>query len=390
MRQILKLLIIALVVLYSCNFSDRIVIEGTITDGAEKELFFKELLVDGVQDIENIKLDKKGNFHFSTKTQIPRFYYLSLSKDNFITLLINPGEKVKISANASDLKKATVKGSPETLKIQLLNNRLEKTKSTLDSLSNLYKSIDQTSTNDLQSAVINQQYINVINRQRDSSIAFILRNMGSMTSIMALYQKIDDENYVLYKNRDLQFIKLVSDSLSRKYPDSPHVKSLLSDKENLLNRYNQIVSQRKIEELAKTKEISGIPDIALPNKNGDTISLNSIHSKYKLLCFWASWSKESIQRNLELINLYEKYHKKGFEIYMVSLDTKEDAWKNAVSFDQLPWINVIDLNGRTSYVAKIYNVRVLPASYLINSADDIVSVNPTKRVIESTLEYALK
>jgi len=75
---------------------------------------------------------------------------------------------------------------------------------------------------------------------------------------------------------------------------------------------------------------------------------------------------------------------------MVSLDTKEDAWKNAVSYDQLPWINVIDLNGRTSYVAKIYNVRGLPASYLINSADDIVSVNPTKRDIASTLDYALK
>lgn len=389
MKHCLKFVLV-LLFLYSCNSSDKIVIEGTIPDGAGKEIFFKELLVDGVLDIEKIKLDKKGSFRFVSETRVPRFYYLSFSKDNFITLLINPGEKIKIQSGASALKNAKIQGSPESVKVQLLNTRLEKTKSALDSLSNLFSSLSQSKITDHQIAIVNQQYINVVNRQRDSSIAFILKNMESLASIVALYQKIDDETFVLYKNRDLQYIKLVSDALGRKYPESPHVKSLLADKENLLNRYNQIISQKKFEELAKTKKVSGIPDIQLPNQDGDTVSMNSINSKYKLLCFWASWSPESIQRNLELIQLYEKYHKKGFEIYMVSLDTKKDAWEKAMNFDQLPWINVIDLNGRNSYVAKIYNVRVLPASYLINSNEDIVSVNPSKQEIINTLDYALK
>ena len=165
---------------------------------------------------------------------------------------------------------------------------------------------------------------------------------------------------------------------------------MLADKDNLLKRYDQLITQKKIEEATKDKAISGLPNIELPNPNGDTISFNKINTKYKLLCFWATWSQESIQRNLELIPLYKKYNGKGFEIFMVSLDTKDDVWKKAIQFDQLNWINVIDQSGRTSYVAKIYNVRALPTSYLINSNDEIVSVNPSIKEISNTLEYALK
>lgn len=128
----------------------------------------------------------------------------------------------------------------------------------------------------------------------------------------------------------------------------------------------------------------------MPDQSGDSISLNAVNSKYILVNFWASWNKESISRNLELKNIYKKYHAKGFEIYQVSLDTKEENWTRAINFDQLPWINVIDLNGRMSYFAKIYNVKTLPTSFLINPDKEIIMVNPSKEQLLSTFEYALK
>ena len=109
-----------------------------------------------------------------------------------------------------------------------------------------------------------------------------------------------------------------------------------------------------------------------------------------MLNFWASWSQESTKLNVELKDIYKKYHTKGFEIYQVSLDTKKESWTRAINFDQLPWINVIDLNGRTSYFAKIYNVSTLPTSFLINPEGEIVLKNPTKNQLTSTFEYALK
>jgi len=389
MKKLFLFTPIILLFLISCN-NNKIEIKGTIVNGEGKDLSFKELLVDGTLDIERVKLSKNGSFKFKAESEVPRFYYLILSPNNFITLLLNPGDKVEIKADVSDLKNAQITGSKESHQIQFLNKRLEKTKKELDSLSKQYAGLDKSGADEQNLTAINQQYSKLIGDLRDSSIAFILGNLDNMASIMVLYQKIDEENFVLYKNRDLQYIKLVSEALVKKYPESPHVKALMADKDNLLKRYDQLVTQKKIEELAKTKKVSGIPDITLPDTKGDSISLNSLTARYKLLCFWATWSQESIQQNIQLIDLYQKYHSKGFEVYMVSLDTKQDAWKESIQFDQLPWINVIDINGRTSYVAKIYNVRTLPTSYLINGDDDIVSVNPTNQEIINTLEYALK
>jgi peroxiredoxin len=214
--------------------------------------------------------------------------------------------------------------------------------------------------------------------------------MNSMASIMALYQKFDDENYVLYKNRDLQFIKLVSEALEKKYPESQHVKALVADKTNLLKRYEQAKTKAKLKELTQTKPVNKMPEIALPNQDGDTISLNALQAKYILLSFWASWSQESVNKNLELIDLYKKYHSKGFEIYQVSLDTKKENWIKSINFDQLPWINVIDINGRSSYYARIYNVQKIPTNYLINPEGEIVMVNPSKKELNETFAYALK
>ena len=388
MKKIALLIPIIILFFTSCN-NNKIEIKGTITNGEGSEVSFKELLVDGTKDIEKIKLTKKGTFKIKTESDIPRFYYLILSTDNFITLLLNPGDKVEIKANATDLKNAQILGSKQSQQLQMLTDRLNTTKKTLDSLTSEYVKFSNADIYEKNIAKLNQEYSGAVDNLRDSSIAFILENLDNMASIMVLYQKIDDENFVLYKNRDLQYIKLVSEALEKKYPESPHVKALVADRENLFKKYNQVLTQKKVEELAKTKKVSGIPDITLPDNKGDSISLTSLNTRYKLLCFWATWSQESIQQNLQLIDLYKKYHNKGFEIYMVSLDTKEDAWKKAVQFDQLPWINVIDINGRNSYFAKVYNVRTLPTSYLINSDDDIVSVNPGIKEISSTLDYAL-
>ena len=72
------------------------------------------------------------------------------------------------------------------------------------------------------------------------------------------------------------------------------------------------------------------------------------------------------------------------------MDTKTDNWIKAINFDQLPWINVIDQDGRSSYYARLYNVKTLPTSFLINPDGEIVMINPSKEQMVSTFDYALK
>ena len=387
----LPYLIIGLLFLFACDSSNQFVIKGIIEDGAEKEVTLSELLVNGTEDIETVKINSDGSFKLKATTDIPRFYHLSISKNNFLTLLIEPGEKVSINASSQDLSTTQVDGSKGSLLVQNINNQLVKTKQKLDSIINSVNSIKDSDNNSQKLNELNTRYAEIVNLQRDSSIAFIVKNLNSLASIVALYQKYDDENYVLYKNRDLQYIKIVSESLTKKHPDSQHVKALLANKDDLLKRYDQAITNLKVNELvSKQSNVLNFPEIYLPNQSGDSISLNQTKAKYLLINFWASWSEESIKRNLELKNIYKKYHSKGFEIYQVSLDTKPENWVKSINFDQLPWINVIDLNGRMSYYAKIYNVRTLPTSYLINPKGEITSVNPSKEQLISTFEYNLK
>ncbi len=357
--------ICGLMILISCNNSNQLEITGTIENGEEKNLKLSELLISGTEEIKTIKLDKKGNFKFKLSSDIPRFYHLSVSNNNFLTLLLEPGETVSITAESSDMSKAKITGSEGSILVQKINNQLVDTKEKLDSITKYLESIKGTDKFNQQIDEINKSYAEIVDRQRDSSIAFIVSNLNSLASIVALYQKYDDVNYVLYKNRDLQYIKIVSEALEKQHPESQHVKALLADKDNLLKRYNQLKTNIQLSEITKSTKVFNMPEIYLPNQSGDSISLNAVRAEYILLNFWASWSQESIQRNIALLDVYKKYHVKGFEIYQVSLDTKKENWTRSINFDQLPWINVIDLNGRTSYFAKIYNVSTLPTSYLI-------------------------
>lgn len=386
----LAYLIVGVILFSACNnTSNQFEIKGTITDTESKKIVLNELLVSGVQFIDSIKIKTDGSFKIKSITDMPRFYQLAVSNTNFITLLVEPGESITIDASAKKLTKAKITGSEGSLLVQDITNQLIDTKKKLNKV---IKSIEATEESDQKKInELNAKYAEIVNAQRDSSIAFIVRNLNSLASIVALYQKYDDKNFILYKNRDIQYIKIVSEALANKYPESEHVKSLIANKKDLLERYNKVVSDSKLSNIVTQQgTVMNIPEIYLPNTTGDSISLNSIKSKYILLNFWASWSEESLKRNLIYKEVYKKYHAKGFEIYQVSLDTKVENWKRAIQFDQLPGINVIDLNGRMSYFAKIYNVRKLPTSFLINPEREIIIANPSKEQLTSTFDYNLK
>ena len=386
----LILFICAIILFNSCTKTNQFQVSGNIKNGEGKELTLSELLVSGTEELKSVKPDKKGNFKFKADSDIPRFYQLSISESNFLTLLIEPGENITIHVDAKNMSNAVIIGSEGSILTQKINNQFAGTKHKLDSIIKHIESIQGTDKFTEEIEGLNKSYANIVNTQRDSSIAFIITNLNSLASIIPLYQKIDGQNYVLYKNRDLQYIKIVSESLAKKYPESPHVKALIADKDNLLNRYNQLRTNAQLEQLIKADKIYNIPEIYLPDQSGDSLSLNAVNAKYILLNFWASWNQESIQKNVELLDIYKKYHTKGFEIYQVSLDTKTDNWIKAINFDQLPWINVIDQDGRSSYYARLYNVKTLPTSFLINPDGEIVMINPSKEQMVSTFDYALK
>ena len=124
------------------------------------------------------------------------------------------------------------------------------------------------------------------------------------------------------------------------------------------------------------------PALAYKNPNGKTLKLSSLKGKLVLNDFWASWCGPCRKENPNLVSAYQKYtkknfkHGKGFEIYSLSLDSKQKAWVKAINQDQLFWeYHVSDLGGWQSAGSQKYGIRSIPSNVLIDGKGIIVAKN---------------
>jgi len=368
-----KLLILIALVIFisSCNQKDSFTVSGLLPKNPSKYIFISKVDINTPLLIDSAKIGEKGNFRLKVNAIETDFYQLGYSNNEFITLLAEPGDKIKLAFNGENLfEKYSVSGSEGSSLVQVLDNKLQQTKRQLDSISAVYEKALAEPDFTIKEPILEQEYLDILKKQRKFNIEFILNNTTSLASLKALYQKTSVQLYVLYEPRDLQYLKIVADSLKRHYPDSKHTKALVSDFEKELSH----LYARKFETLASTLPETKL-DPSLIDVNGRRITLSSLKGKYVLLAFWSSESRDCISENLQLKEFYKMYSKKGFEIYQISLDQDEAAWKASVKFDELPWISTREDDPLKPYNARIYNVKTLPANYLYNPKGEIIAQN---------------
>lgn len=114
------------------------------------------------------------------------------------------------------------------------------------------------------------------------------------------------------------------------------------------------------------------PEFTQNNVDGKPISLSSLKGKYVLVEFWASWCAPCRAGNPNLVKQYELYKDKGFEIISVSLDNVKDKWIDAIKKDGLPWLQVSDLKGWNNAVGRMYGVRAVPQSFLLDKEGKVI------------------
>lgn len=381
------LMSLSFIVLFSCGDSSKVRLSGNIDAGEDRVLYFDKLQIEGSRILDSVLLKRNGNFSFSTTAAEPSFYRLRLTDNNFITLLAGPGEDINVNASASNLPGTyTVEGSEGSELLKKLNDRLMVTRKQMEPLIEEIMALEDGPGFEEEEARINRELEELIKSQRDFSIAFILENMESMASITALYQMIDDQNYVLNQTRDIQFLKIVSEALVKKYPQSPHVRSLASDAENQERRYEL----NRLSALAEQRGdvITTYPDIAMPGRDGDTIRLRLLPQKYKLVLFGSSLNPASVQLSHELIPVYNAYRNKGFEIFQVSVERSREEWLRSIEFSELPWVHVAELGEGSFSAAQNYNVQQIPANYLINHDVGVVARNLSPAELRRRLSRA--
>ncbi len=358
-------LAIILISLISCNKSDNFIIDGKITNSPNKKIYLEKLGINNSTPFDSSKIDSKGRFKLKGKIDQPSFFILKAGNQKFITLLIDSIEKISFSADFINFSKDyKIEGSYGSLKIKELNNHLTKTNNSIDSVNSLISLYTNTPGYEDKVSEWQRKINNLIVVQQQFSNRFISENPFSLASVLAIYQKFNNGNYVV---QDLQTIKIAASALYSMYPNSEHAKTLYEDTKQLM----QDVKSMEVQNFINEKGVNS-PEIILPDSTGRNISLSSLRGKYVLLHFWSANDADSRIMNPVLKENYNKFKNRGFEIYQVCIDTLKTSWVKAIKNDQLNWTNVNDLNGCINAINS-YNIKYIPSNYLLDKDGVIIA-----------------
>lgn len=123
-------------------------------------------------------------------------------------------------------------------------------------------------------------------------------------------------------------------------------------------------------------------DFTARDINDQPLNLSDFKGKYVLIDFWGSWCVPCRASFPHLLELYNKYHSKGFEVIAVDEEyTKEKApWTDAVKKDNTGvWHNIqtgVEFNnGNTDLshsITQLYGVHSFPTRFLVDPQGVIV------------------
>ncbi|MBN2484657.1 MAG: TlpA family protein disulfide reductase [Bacteroidales bacterium] len=356
----LILLLLPGVILVSCSKKDQAKIRLDIPALEGKAFVVEEQRVDGVKIIDSLLLSPKGKINFSLDLRQPGFYNLNVQGGQDIYFLLFPGDRIKVKQQAADGSPTLVfEGSPESTKLNYLYDSLFSARKSLDKIRKNYF----ISENLEEKEKLNAAYLSELEKYRKFSMQFVLDNLHSLVSVAALYQEIGPDEFVFGRKRDLQFFKLVTDTLTKYYPKHRHVLALQRNFKQMLGSFQL---ERLLTNAGEVQE--GLPGIELPGINGKSISLESIKEQYVLLNFWQHSDGTSQNLFPDLNKVYARYHSKGFNIFNVYLGKSSSLWEKIVNFEEIGhWVNVADTSFPYSKTRLMYNIVAIPANYLVDT-----------------------
>ena len=379
--NLLAVLCVMLLLFTACKKTSDFTVEGVVSGADGQMMYLENVGVSTVELMDSVKLTAAGKFSFTKpRPAFPDFYRLRLN-NQLINFSVDSTETISFVADAGTFATSySVEGSENCKAIKNI------TLAQLDANQAIHRLRKESESGLLADSVYSRQVLEAAEAYKDVARKYIYSAPMSAAAYFALFQQIDGLLFFdLYDKNDSKAYGAVATSFDHYYPESPRAKHLY----NLaLQSIKVIRSQRPMDlDKVEKKEVSFL-DIELPDVHGENTKLSSVATgKVVLINFTAYMSEWSPALNMEFGDLYTRYHDKGLEIYQISLDSDLHFWKNAAS--NLPWTCVRDPQSVYSQTAALYNVKQLPAIFILDRKGNLVKRVDDVKKLEADIKSVL-
>lgn len=311
-------------------------VNGKLADGTDYDyMYLEHILTSEVVDTAEVK-DRK--FVFKRDLAQAEYFRIFGNPQQYILIIPAPGENLSLTFDDFELSSPDIKGSAHT--------------------DIFYKQIEMSQAIDEELEELQAKFKE---KRRDQIRELIKQNPTSLASLVFIDELDIDTDFESYK--------ILAEGL-KDIEDNEMVDDLLS----------------KVKSAGALAIGSEAPEIDLPTPQGENVKLSDLRGNYVLIDFWAAWCRPCRMENPNLVNAYNKYHKKGFDIYSVSLDAEKDSWTAAIEADDMAaWTHVSDLMYWDSEAAELYGVSAIPFNVLIDKKGKIIAKNLRGEALEEKL-----
>lgn len=340
------------------NQSGAAIIEGHINGAGNMQIVLNKYEVKNeTNTLQKTQSDAQGAFEFKFEEGFQAgIYIFVIGAQQGILVLDGSEKKVSVKGSLADIGNFAyqVEGSAST-------TELLEALATLKNSPQAGADLVVSQTKSMKNALVALQYS-----------MMTLRGNGAF---LDLYKEINDKLKTQYSSTD--------------YP---------ANYTTFISQIESQQAQAQAEELIQVGMQA--PDITLPNPQGKNMSLSDLKGKVVLIDFWAAWCGPCRKANPKVVEVYNKYKDKGFTVFSVSLDgvdertkaragsgdpqaiermkdDQKNRWVNAIAQDQLTWdYHVSDLKKWDSDAAKLYGIRSIPKTFLLDRSGKIAVIDP--------------
>lgn len=138
--------------------------------------------------------------------------------------------------------------------------------------------------------------------------------------------------------------------------------------------YKELVNEVRA---ANLKVGSEAPDISGFTPEGEEVTLSDFKGKYVFIDFWASWCAPCRREipHLKEVLAYSD-NSENLVVLSYSIDSKRPDWINCIAKNQLThknWVHISTLKGWNSEGAKLFSVKGIPFTALIDPDGNVVA-----------------